>query len=64
MRQLEGNLQKEMRQIEVNLQKDMRQLEVQLARAMHRQTLWVVGSIGSIIALVRLLDWFLTHSIH
>ncbi len=71
MRQIEVNLQKEMRQIEVNLRKEIestrveiKQLEVQLARAMHRQTLWIVGSVGSIIALIRLLDWFLTHSLH
>ena len=33
--------------------------EIRLMQAIHRQTLWVVGSIGTLFTVIRLLDWFL-----
>jgi hypothetical protein len=30
-----------------------------LRTAIHRQTLWVVGAVGTVVSLIRLLDWFL-----
>jgi hypothetical protein len=38
----------------------LQQTEVRLLRTIHRQTYWIIGSIGTIIGFIRLLDWFLT----
>ena len=72
---VEANLQKEIEQVrleiktvEANLQKEIekvrleiKQVEVNFSKALHQQTLWVVGSVGTIVMGVRLLEWFLTH---
>ncbi len=49
-----------LREIE-SVRLEIKSVEVRLTQAIHRQTLWVIGSIGAIIALIRLLEWFLTH---
>ena len=74
IKQVEGNLRKEIEQVRLEIEQvrleiektrtDMKQIELEMAKAMHRQTLWVVGSIGTIIAGIRLLDWFLAHGVH
>ena len=74
IKQVEGNLRKEIEgvrleieQVRLEIEKsrtDMKRIELEMARAMHRQTLWVVGSIGTLITAIRLLDWFLAHGTH
>ena len=73
IREVEGRLQKEIREVEGRLQKEIRELdikikevevklqqtEVRLIGAIHRQTYWVIGSVGTVIGFIRLLDWFL-----
>ena len=75
IRIVEANLQKEIEQVrleiktvEANLQKEIekvrleiKQVEVNFSKALHQQTLWVVGSVGTIVMGVRLLEWFLAH---
>ena len=72
---VEANLQKEIEKIrfeiktvEANLQKELektrleiKQIEVNFSKAIHQQTLWVIGSVGTIVMGVRLLEWFLAH---
>ena len=68
IRIVEANLQKEIKIVEANLQKEIekvrleiKQVEVNFSKALHQQTLWVVGSVGTIVMGVRLLEWFLAH---
>jgi chromosome segregation ATPase len=49
---LEGALRKEIEQIRV----EIKALEVRLAQAIHRQTLWVVGAVGAVVGLIRMLE--------
>ncbi len=55
MKEVEGRLQKEIKEVEIKLQ----QTEVRLVSAIHRQTYWVIGSVGTVIGFIRLLDWML-----
>jgi hypothetical protein len=74
IKQVEGSLRKEIEQVRLEIEQvrleieknrtDMKRIELEMARAMHRQTLWVVGSIGTLITVIRLLDWFLAHGTH
>ena len=59
----------EIKEVEAGLRKDIeqsrresREMEVRLTQAIHRQTLWVVGSVGAVVGLIRVLEWFLAHS--
>jgi hypothetical protein len=68
---VEANLQIKMQDSELRLQKeiekspvDMKQIETNFAKTVHKQTLWIIGAIGSIIMSIRLLEWFLTHLPH
>jgi hypothetical protein len=75
---VEANLQIEIKTVEANLQKgiettrleiektrvEMKQMETNFAQTVHKQTLWIIGAIGSIIMSIRLLEWFLTHLSH
>jgi hypothetical protein len=63
IKQTEGQLRKEMQEIEGGLRKDIesvrleiREVEVRLVRVLHRQTFWIIGAVGAIVALLRLLD--------
>ena len=63
IREFEGTLQKELKELEGRLSREIEQirlemkaLEVRLTQAIHRQTLWIVGSVGAIVGLVRVLD--------
>ena len=65
---VEANLQKEIKTVEMNLQKEIektrleiKQVEVNFSKTVHQQTLWVIGSVGTIVMGVRLLEWFLAH---
>ncbi|WP_188114783.1 hypothetical protein [Methylococcus geothermalis] len=53
--------QGQVRETELRLQKEIKEVEVRLTQAIHRQTLWVVGSVGAVVGLIRLMEWFLTH---
>ncbi len=54
---VEGNLQKEIEKTRV----EIKQIETNFAQIVHKQTLWIIGAIGSIIMSIRLLEWFLQH---
>ncbi|MBU0499508.1 MAG: DUF1640 domain-containing protein [Gammaproteobacteria bacterium] len=55
IKEVEGRLQKEIESVRL----EIKSVEVRLVTAMHRQTLWVVGSVGAIVGLIRLMDFFL-----
>ena len=64
----ELRLQKEIKIVEANLQKEIektrieiKQVEVNFSKTVHQQTLWIIGSVGTIVMSVRLLEWFLAH---
>ena len=73
LRETELRLQKEIKEVEAALRKDieqtrleikevevkLQQTEVRMVQAIHRQTFWVIGSVGTIIGFIRLLDWLL-----
>jgi chromosome segregation ATPase len=73
LREVEANLQKDMRDVEASLRKELKELdlkihqtqvrvaesETRLVGMMHRQLYWVIGSVGTVIAFIRLLDWLL-----
>ena len=68
IREVEGRLQKEIREVESRLkigimEVDLRvkDAEIRLTQTIHRQTLWVVGSVGAVVGGIRLLEWFLAH---
>ena len=54
---VEANLQKEIEKMRL----EIKQIEVNFSKAIHQQTLWVIGSVGTIVMGVRLLEWFLAH---
>ena len=58
----------EIKELEVRLARDIeqnrreiREVEIRLTQTIHRQTLWVVGSVGAVVASIRLLEWLLAH---
>jgi hypothetical protein len=55
IKEVEGRLQKEIEGVRL----EIKMLDVKMAAALHRQTLWVVGSVGAIVGLIRLMDYFL-----
>ena len=73
IREVEARLQKEIKEVELQLQKEIGQIrvdveqvrvdlkatEANLRTAMHRQTVWIIGAIGAVTGLIRLLDWLL-----
>jgi hypothetical protein len=52
IKEVEGGLRKEIEQIRV----EVKALEVRLTQAIHRQTLWVVGAVGAVVGLIRMLE--------
>jgi hypothetical protein len=68
IKEIEAKLTREIREVEAKLSRDIeqsrretRELEVRLTQAIHRQTLWVIGAVGAVVGLIRLLEWFLAH---
>jgi flagellar motor component MotA len=57
--EVELNLGKEIKEVELNLRKEIRETELRMRTAMHQQTLWTIGAVGTVVGLVRLLDWLL-----
>ena len=67
MREIEA-VRLEIKEVEAKLARDIeqtrreiREVEVRLTQAIHRQTLWVIGSVGAVVGGIRLLEWFLQH---
>ena len=63
IKEVEGRLQKEIREVEGRLQKEIREvnakiaaLEVRLTQVIHRQTVWVISAVGTVIGLMRVLE--------
>ncbi len=64
---VEANLQKEIEKTRLEIEKvrsEIKSVETNFAKIVHKQTLWIIGAIGSIIMSIRLLEWFLTHLPH
>ena len=68
IKEMDGRLQLEIREVESRLQISIMEVdlrvkdaEIRLTQAIHRQTLWVVGSVGAVVGGIRLLEWFLAH---
>ncbi|WP_367027013.1 hypothetical protein ABZN20_05390 [Methylococcus sp. ANG] len=75
IKEVEGKLQREIESVRLEIKEveaklrleiektrlEIKQVEVRLTRAIHRQTLWTVGSVGTVIGLIRLLEWLLAH---
>jgi hypothetical protein len=64
---VEANLLKEIEVTRLEIEKvrsEIRTVETNFAKIVHKQTLWIIGAIGSIIMSIRLLEWFLTHLPH
>ena len=66
IKEVEGRLQKEIKEVELGLRKEIegmrleiKEAEVRLVNIIHRQTAWVIGAVGAIVGLIRLLDHFL-----
>lgn len=57
IREAEGKLQKEIKEVDMRI----KDAEIRLTQAIHRQTLWVIGSVGAVVGGIRLLEWFLAH---
>lgn len=55
--ELDGKLQKEIEGVRL----EIKEVEIRLTQAIHRQTLWVIGSVGAVVGGIRLLEWFLAH---
>lgn len=56
LRGAESRLQKEIQVV----QREIKDVEMRLTQTIHRQTYWIIGSVGRIIGFIRLLDWFLS----
>ena len=56
IKEAEGRLGKEIEQIRL----ETKALEVRLTQTMHRQTMWIIGAVGAIVGLVRVLDALIT----
>ena len=60
----ELRLQKEIEKTRLEIEKiriEIKQVEVNFSKTVHQQTLWIIGSVGTIVMSVRLLEWFLAH---
>lgn len=52
LRETELRLQKEIEQVRL----ETRSVEARLLTAIHRQTIWIIGAVGAVVGLVRVLD--------
>lgn len=62
IKELELRLSKEIKQVELQVQEariEIKATEASLRMAIHRQTLWVVGAVGTVVGLIRVLEWLL-----
>lgn len=65
-KEIEGTkLEIEKTRVEIEkVRSEIRSIETSFAKIVHKQTLWIIGAVGSIIMSIRLLEWFLTHLPH
>ena len=59
IKEVEGRLRKEIESVRTETEQirlETKALEVRLTQAMHRQTMWIIGAVGAIVGLVRVLD--------
>ena len=64
IRQVDANLRKDIEQVRLEIKEvevKLFQSEARLTQAIHRQTYWIIGSVGTIIGFIRLLDWLLAN---
>lgn len=68
IKEVELKLTNHIKEVELKLtreieqsRREIRDVEVRLTQAIHRQTLWVIGSVGAVVGGIRLLEWFLAH---
>lgn len=68
IKEVDARLQKEIKEVEAKLLKEIKEIdlrikdvEIRLTQAIHKQTLWVIGSVGAVVGGIRLLEWVLTH---
>jgi SMC interacting uncharacterized protein involved in chromosome segregation len=66
IKEVELTLQKEIKEVELSLKKEIevvrkeiKDVELRMRKAMHQQTLWVVGAVGTVVGLVKVLDWLM-----
>jgi len=59
IKEVELNLQKQIKEVELSLQKEIKDAELRTRKAMHQQTLWVIGAVGTVVGLVKVLDWLM-----
>jgi hypothetical protein len=62
VRESELRLRKEIKQVDLQIEQvrvELKAMEANLSGAMHRQTRWVIGAVGTVVGLVTLLDWLL-----
>lgn len=57
IKEIEGRLQKDIKTVEIQI----KDAEIRLTQAIHRQTLWVISSVGAVVGGIRLLEWLLAH---
>ena len=72
---VEANLQMEIKTVDANLRmeiekvrgeiekvrSEVKTVEVNLTKELHKHTLWVISSVGAIVGMIRLTDWFASH---
>ncbi|TVQ89493.1 MAG: DUF1640 domain-containing protein [Chromatiaceae bacterium] len=59
---VELRLQKEIAQVRSEIEQvrlEVKSVEVRLVQAMHWQTVWIIGAVGTVVAAIRLLDYLL-----
>lgn len=75
IKEVEAKLEREIKQLEVRISEvdanlrvelekvrgEIKNVETRLTQAIHRQTLWVIGSVGALMGGIRVLDWLLGH---
>ncbi len=66
IKEVELSLKKEIKEVELGLKKEIevvrkeiKGVELSMRTAMHQHTLWVIGAVGTIVGLVKVLDWLL-----
>ena len=59
IKDVESRLTIEIKKVESQLTLDIKSLEVKMVSMFHRQTLWIIGSVGAISGLLKAIEHFL-----
>ena len=66
IKEVELSLKKEIKEVELSLKKEIevvrkeiKDVELRMRTAMHQQTIWVIGAVGAVVGLVKILDWLM-----